>query len=206
MIIPADCSRAPWMTLSPTPPQPITATDAPARTWARFITADSPVSTPHPVRHAASNETSSGIGTACFSWQISSSASVPIDENWNSSRPSASEARRPPSGLRPPKIVCRPHRHRLGRPLTQWSHMPQWMSADSTTWSPTAHVVTSEPTAATTPAPSWPRIIGSGNGRAPVCTDTSLWHSPDALICTRTSLGPRSPRVTSTTSIGWPYS
>src|SRR5439155_1192509 len=38
MIIRAPARRAPWMTLSPTPPQPITTTDAPASTWAQRVT------------------------------------------------------------------------------------------------------------------------------------------------------------------------
>ena len=48
-------ARAPRMTLSPTPPRPNTATDAPASTFAVFTTAPTPVVTVQPKNAAFSN-------------------------------------------------------------------------------------------------------------------------------------------------------
>ena len=45
----APAMRAPWMTFSPMPPSPKTATVAPASTFAVFITAPRPVVTPQPM-------------------------------------------------------------------------------------------------------------------------------------------------------------
>jgi hypothetical protein len=52
------------MTEIPTPPQPTTATVAPGSTLAVLITEPTPVITPHPIRAATSNGTSSAIFTA----------------------------------------------------------------------------------------------------------------------------------------------
>ena len=55
------------------------------------------------------------------------------------------------------------------------------------TRSPGATEVTPGPTSSITAAPSWPPIIGSGQGRSPVTMCSSEWHSPDPPIRTRTS-------------------
>ena len=55
-------ARAPWITLRPMPPTPITTTDWPWVTLARLNTAPTPVSTPQPMSEAEVNGTSSGIG------------------------------------------------------------------------------------------------------------------------------------------------
>jgi len=45
-------------------------------------------------------------------------------------------------------------RHIVGLPESQYWHAPQLPSVDRTTWSPSFTVVTEDPTASTTPAPS----------------------------------------------------
>jgi hypothetical protein len=74
----------------------------------------------------------------------------------------------------------------VGWPRSQASHMPQLPSVVSTTWSPGLTLVTAEPTASTTPAPSWPSTTGVGYGIVPLITDTSLWHSPALWMRTST--------------------
>ena len=78
----------------------------------------------------------------------------------------------------------------VGWPRSQAAQRPQLPSVVSTTWSPTFTLVTASPTCSTTPAPSWPRTTGVGNGMVPSTTDTSLWHSPALTMRTRTSCGP----------------
>ena len=78
-----------------------------------------------------------------------------------------------------------------GRPAAHMAHAPH-DSNDSTTWSPTATLVTSGATATTSPAPSWPSTTGGGNMIVPFRTDTSLWQRPAASMRTRTSPARRS--------------
>ncbi len=81
-MVPAWASRAPWITDSPTPPTPITATDAPADTCAVFNAAPTPVSTPHPSTHARSRGMSERIFTMLF-WPTSMySPNPPSPTNW----------------------------------------------------------------------------------------------------------------------------
>ena len=63
MIAPAPASRAPAITCSPTPPQPITHTLSPTRRRAR-LTAPIPVTTPHPSSAACHSGIEGGSGTA----------------------------------------------------------------------------------------------------------------------------------------------
>lgn len=49
-MVSAPAILAPWITLSPMPPVPITTTLSPRSTLARFSTAPTPVSTPQPIR------------------------------------------------------------------------------------------------------------------------------------------------------------
>ena len=72
----APAITAPWMQLSPTPPQPITATLAPGGTLAVRITAPTPVGTAHPTMAARSRGMSGSIFTRAFSWTSISSAKV----------------------------------------------------------------------------------------------------------------------------------
>src|SRR5215510_11176637 len=75
------------------------------------------------------------------------------------------------------------------------------------TWSPFFTDVTPGPTSTTMPAPSCPRIAGNRpSGSAPERVNSSVWHTPVALISTSTSpaFGPSS--VTVVTSSGLPFS
>ena len=72
----APASAAPWITLSPTPPHPITATLAPGRTLAVLIAAPIPVIVPQPTKQARSSGTSSRILIAQLSGTTASSAKV----------------------------------------------------------------------------------------------------------------------------------
>src|SRR5204863_1783003 len=85
----------------------------------------------------------------------------------------------------------------VGWPRSQASHMPQLPSVVSTTWSPGFTLVTAEPTASTTPAPSWPSTTGVGYGIVPLITDTSLWQRPALWMRTSTWRGPGSCSSTS---------
>ena len=62
MIFPAPTMRAAWMVLSPTPPQPNTATLAPGGTLARLMTGPAPASTPQLTRQATSSGASARMG------------------------------------------------------------------------------------------------------------------------------------------------
>ena len=63
MIFVAPTSVAPWMTFSPTPPQPKTATLLPSSTFAALMTALTPVRTPQLTSAALSSGMSSRIFT-----------------------------------------------------------------------------------------------------------------------------------------------
>ncbi len=62
MIFPAPTSRAAWIVLRPTPPQPKTATLAPGGTLARLKTGPAPASTPQLTRHTTSSGASFRMG------------------------------------------------------------------------------------------------------------------------------------------------
>ena len=68
MIIRAPPMRAPWITESPTPPQPKTATVEPGSIRAVFSAAPTPVVTPQPMRAARSSGMSSRTFTSAFWW------------------------------------------------------------------------------------------------------------------------------------------
>src|SRR5262249_41157251 len=73
------------------------------------------------------------------------------------------------------------------------------------TWSPFLTEVTPTPVSTTTPAPSWPRIDGNNpSGSAPDKVNSSVWHTPVALISTRTSPARGPSSWTGATSSGWP--
>src|SRR5437764_5374244 len=183
MIRAAPASAAPWMTLSPMPPTPMTTTLAPVGTCARCSTAPTPVSTPQPTSEAAVMGTSAGMGTAWLAFTTVRSEKTDALANEYAGSP------RQVNGCgRPPNV----DRHIVGRPASQYWQEPQLPSVVRTTWSPSLTVVTPSPTASTTPAPSWPSTTGVGNSVVPVMMGTSLWHRPAAPIRTRTSPGPGS--------------
>jgi hypothetical protein len=68
MIVVAPARFAPWMTLSPTPPQPKTATLLPISTLAVLTTAPTPVMTPQPMSATFSSGASSRTFTIAVSW------------------------------------------------------------------------------------------------------------------------------------------
>src|SRR5690606_8823817 len=177
---PAAAMRAPWMTDWPMPPAPTTSTVWPGRTRARLSTAPTPVTTAQPTRQATSSGTSRSMTTACVSATTTASVNTPVLAKAN--------ARSPPTvNGRPSRPIV--SRQWVGWPRSQAAHRPQLPSVVRTTWSPTDTLVTASPTASTTPAPSWPRTTGVGNGIVPSITETSLWHSPAWWMRTRTSCG-----------------
>ena len=66
------------MALRPIPPTPKTAAVSPVSTFARFSTEPTPVSTPHPMRHAEVIGTSAEIFTACTSWTTVNSVNTEV--------------------------------------------------------------------------------------------------------------------------------
>ncbi len=70
-------TRAPWITLMPTPPQPKTTTEEPGTTLAVFMAAPTPVMTAQPMSEATSKGTSSSILIAACHGMTVSSAQVP---------------------------------------------------------------------------------------------------------------------------------
>ena len=68
--------------------------------------------------------------------------------------------------------------------------MPQLETVAMTTWSPGFTRVTREPTASTTPAPSWPISEGAGHGIVPSRRLTSLWQTPAATTPHQHLVGP----------------
>ncbi len=75
--LPCVAQQAPWTTASPTPPQPITATEAPSRTGVAQSAAPAPVEKPHASSVACSIGNSSGILIAVASCTTAWSANVP---------------------------------------------------------------------------------------------------------------------------------
>lgn len=78
----APAIRAPWSTLRPMPPVPMTTTVSPWPTRARLRTAPTPVSTPHPMSAADVSGISAGIGTACTAFTTVRSANEELAANW----------------------------------------------------------------------------------------------------------------------------
>src|SRR5579884_3756890 len=124
-----------------------------------------PVCTPQPTSAAEVIGTSGGILTACVA--LSTARSANTDELAKLYAGSPRQVNGWP---------CAPNvdRHIVGRPAVHASHAPQLAIVVSTTWSPSATLVTPAPTASTTPAPSCPSTTGVGNGMVPLMTDRSL--------------------------------
>ena len=142
---------------SPMPPQPITATVSPGRTFEVWIAAPTPVITAQPIRAARSSGISLRIATHACSWISICSAKDDRCENWLifsstlCSRGSSALPRRV-SGLM----------HSDMWPVRQCSQWPQKAETQVITWSPGFTPRTSEPTCSTMPALSWPRTTGRG--------------------------------------------
>ena len=133
------------------PPQPITATVSPGRTFAVFITAPTPVVTPQPMSAALSSGMSGRIFTTKFSCTSSCSAKLAeVGELVHGLRRGATAAA-DRSGDRGASAPCR-----RGWAVRRGSsaHTPQKPLTHVITWSPGSTYVTCSPTASTTPADS----------------------------------------------------
>ena len=192
---------APWITLRPTPPQPITATVSPLRMSAVFTAAPKPVRTPQPMSAAAVSGMSVSIFTAPMAGMTVSSANVPdgrhLETGWpsrwkrdvmSSSQPLV-DAEADRRTARPGR-ACRsstrrtgaPTRPRRGRRAARWS-----------TPSPTSSIVTGTLVA---------EHRRQRDGSMPFTTERSEWHTPDAPSRTRTSPAFGPARSMSTISSG----
>ena len=87
MIVRAPARRAPWTTFSPTPPHPITRTDAPASTCAQRVAAPTPVGTAQPISAACGQGMSLEMGTSISAGHTTDSAKVPRRAIWLMSCP-----------------------------------------------------------------------------------------------------------------------
>src|SRR3954466_13723362 len=122
MIFTAPAMRAPWITESPTPPQPNTATLAPDSTLAVLNTAPTPVVTPQPTS-AAHSAGIFGSTLIKFSTEtVAYCAIAPQPEKMLSGAPLPSCARGEPSSGVVSALPC--SRHSTGRPETQKRHLP----------------------------------------------------------------------------------
>ena len=104
---------APWITLRPTPPQPITATVSPRRMSAVFAAAPKPVSTPQPMSAARVSGTSSSMRIVEISGHTSSSEKVPRPDIWCSGTPPRAK-RGVMSSWPPVAIAMKPGSHISG--------------------------------------------------------------------------------------------
>ena len=195
----APAATAPWMTLSPTPPQPTTATVWPACTRAVLVAAPTPVMTLQPTRAAHSMGTSSGTWTRAVALTSCCSAKADMPANWVTTW--SFMLRR---SWRPRRLVLM---QRKGRPCTQLSQKPQEATKATTTRSPGWTLATSSPTCSTMPADSWPRTAGQAIGYLPSMKWRSEWQTPVALVRITTSLARGSSSSTSSMTRGWstPY-
>ena len=146
-MVDAPARRAPWITDSPTPPQPMTATVEPGSTRAVCQTAPIPVDRAQPTRAARSRGAAASMGTTWRSGTRVSSAKVAVPSPRISLAPST-EAYGPPSDSAIPVV------HSMGCPARHQKQTRHGGIHVSTTWSPTATRVTAGPTSTTTPEPS----------------------------------------------------
>ena len=154
----APASREPAMAASPTPPQPMTATESPRDTPPVLIAAPSPAMMPQPSSPAASGRARGSTFTACPASTSVSSANAPIPRAGETGEPSASV------------ICCRAFRlskQYHGLPRRQERHAPQGERHASITESPGDKWPTPSPIFSTTPAASWPRKKGKSSLMAP---------------------------------------
>src|SRR3954453_9059662 len=154
MIVVAQASFAPAIAASPTPPQPNTATPSPRLTAPVLIAAPTPAITPQPSRPAAVAGASGSTLVHWPEWTSVFSTNAPMPSAGDSSVPS----------LR--VIFCFAlwvSKQYCSSPLRQARHWPQTARQFRITKSPTATSVTPCPTAATTPAASWPSRNGNSS-------------------------------------------
>ena len=119
MIGTASASAAPWITLRPMPPTPMTSTLWPWVTLARLNTAPTPVMTPQPSSDATSKGTSLLIGTAWRAFTTVCSVNAPMLANWKHLAVALTERRRHLADrLRGSAWACRCRRPRRRRSST----------------------------------------------------------------------------------------
>ena len=123
--------------------------------------------------------------TTARSWTSIISANPDRSANWASGVPSTEMRGGAPEGRRHARRLV----HRWGQPLRHSGQVPQNIDVHATTWSPGFTVRTSEPTASTMPAGSWPGTVGTGPAIDPCMKWRSLWHTPHATVRMRTSSG-----------------
>ena len=130
MMRPAPAIAAPLTAAMPTPPQPMTATVSPGATLAVLTTAPKPVMTPQPISAARSSGISLWIFTIAFSCTSICSANDDRLRNWLSF-----------SAAQDSRWLARQHLHLVsvhstGRPVVQFSQVPQNTDRHVMTWSP----------------------------------------------------------------------
>ena len=170
---------------SPTPPQPCTASQSPARTRPCAVTARNAVANRQPRQAAVTKSTDDGSATrfASAAWTATNSANDPGPVN--------------------PGWVCRGHT--CASPARQYSHRPQPQANGTVTRSPGRQRVTSDPVAATIPANSCPPMCGSGTGSCPFQACQSDRHTPVAPTAMTTPSTGHAGSATSTSSGAAPY-
>src|SRR5215469_584059 len=155
----APAMAAPLTAERPMPPQPNTATVEPAGTFAVLMTAPAPVMTPQPTSAATFSGMSSAIFTTAFSCTSNCSANDDRLANWPTALPFQNSRCALPGG-----IFTSALEHRFGRPVVQYSHVPQNTERQVITRSPGLTYLTSLPTASTKAEDSWPSTTGVGIG------------------------------------------
>ena len=160
-------SRAPCITLRPTPPHPKTATVMPTLAAGMLITEPTPVVTQQPMSAATCMGTPSGMGWQACWGATRDSPKTPSLLIWPMSvSPSWSLA--VPSYCRGPvKMLVS---QSWGLPVLHWWQWPQLETNERMQRSPGFTRVTPSPTSATVPAPSWPRTMGTGWMAVPFMT------------------------------------
>jgi hypothetical protein len=154
---------------SPTPPQPCTASQSPARIRPCAVTARKAVANRQPRHAAATKSTASGTATRFMSAACTATRSAndpgPVNPGW----------------------VCRGHT--WASPARQYSHRPQPHTNGTVTRSPARQPVTSGPVCAITPASSWPPMCGRSTGSCPFQACQSDRHTPLAPTAMTTPSG-----------------
>jgi hypothetical protein len=126
----APAIRAPWIAESPTPPQPITSTESPGRTFAVFSTAPTPVMTAQPRSATCSSGSDGSTGKTVLAGTTERSANDDGTLWWI--RVAPVEKRVVPSDRNPRSNISR-RSHTEGRPEVQRRHAPQYGSHEQTT-------------------------------------------------------------------------
>jgi hypothetical protein len=196
--------RAPWITASPMPPRPNTATLSPRCTFAVLCTAPMPVVTPQPSRQTFSSGAAGSIfasETSAHDRVFAEGAGAHVVEH----RLAFNEKRDVPSGITPLPCVARTAWHRLVLPDRQNLHLRHSAVYSGMTWSPGLTLVTPSPTSTTMPPPSWPSTAGNRpSGSSPLSVNASVWHTPVCVMRTSTSPARGGATSISTTCSGWP--